>query len=233
MHIVVSGATKGIGKAIVDIYAKNGYDVSFCARNKDEVAAFVAALRHKYPSQSFQGAVVDMSQKLAVENWAKELVNTHASIDILVNNAGIYLPGHVTEEEDGILEAQLQVNLLSAYYLTRALLPVMLPQHSGHIFNICSIASLQAYPGGGSYSISKFALLGFSENLRLELKEKGIKVTAVMPGATFSDSWAGTGIDPDRIMEVADIANSIWSASQLSPQAVVEQIILRPQLGDL
>jgi short-subunit dehydrogenase len=109
----------------------------------------------------------------------------------------------------------------------------MLKKGRGHIFNICSIASLNAYENGGSYSISKFALLGFSKNLRLELKDKGIKVTAVCPGAVYTNSWAGSGVDPQRIMEANDIAEMIYAATQLSPQAVVEDIVMRPLLGDL
>lgn len=103
----------------------------------------------------------------------------------------------------------------------------------GHIFNMCSVASLQAYPNGGSYSISKYALLGFSDNLREELKQDNIKVTAICPGATFTPSWEGSGVAPERIMEAADIANMLWSAYRLSPAANVENIILRPVKGDL
>jgi short-subunit dehydrogenase len=104
---------------------------------------------------------------------------------------------------------------------------------SGHIFNLCSVASLQAYAGGGSYSISKFALLGFSKNLREELKPHSIKVTAVMPGAVYTPSWEGSGVPPERIMEASDIGQLIKAAAALSPQAVIEEIVLRPQLGDL
>ena len=99
--------------------------------------------------------------------------------------------------------------------------------------NSGSIASLKAYPNGGSYSISKFALAGFSQNLREELKPYGIKVTTVYPGAAYTDSWAGSGVDPVRIMEAGDIAEMVYAASRLSAQATVEEIVLRPQLGDL
>jgi short-subunit dehydrogenase len=92
---------------------------------------------------------------------------------------------------------------------------------------------LKAYPMGGSYSIAKFALLGFSKVLREELKPKGIKVTAIMPGATWSDSWQGVDLPYERLMQPSDIAQMVWSASQLSPAAVVEDIIIRPLLGDL
>jgi short-subunit dehydrogenase len=152
---------------------------------------------------------------------------------IVVNNAGQFLPGSVHNEAEGTLERMIEVNLYSAYHLTRTVLPAMITAGQGHIFNICSIASLTAYPNGGSYSISKFALLGFSKNLREELKPHYIKVTAVCPGATMSGSWDGVAIDPRRIMEADDVAKMIYTASQLSAMADVEDIIMRPQLGDL
>jgi short-subunit dehydrogenase len=151
---------------------------------------------------------------------------------ILVNNAGIFLPGNVHDEDEGLLEDIMNVNLYSAYHFTRKLLPAMMKQKSGHIFNICSIASLQAYENGGAYSISKFALAGFSKNLREEMKPHGIKVTSVYPGAAYTDSWAGF-VKPERIMEASDVAKMIYAAAHLSPQACVEEIVIRPQLGDV
>ena len=127
----------------------------------------------------------------------------------------------------------IAANLYSAYYVTRALLPSMMKKKAGHIFNMCSIASLQAYSNGGSYSISKYALMGFSKNLREELKPYNIKVTTVYPGAVYTSSWEGSGIEPSRILEVYDIAEMIYAASLLSPQACVEDIVIRPQQGDL
>ena len=109
----------------------------------------------------------------------------------------------------------------------------MKEERKGHIFNMCSIASLKAYPNGGSYSISKYALLGFSENLREELKEYGIKVTSICPGATYTPSWEGSSIEPGRIMEAADVATMLWSAYNLSPQSDVETIVMRPVKGDI
>jgi short-subunit dehydrogenase len=104
---------------------------------------------------------------------------------------------------------------------------------NGHIFNICSVASLLALPGGGSYTVTKFAMLGWSKALREELKKAGVKVTSILPGATWSDSWKGVDLPENRLMQATDIANTLWSAYQLSPSAVVEDIVLRPQLGDL
>jgi short-subunit dehydrogenase len=152
---------------------------------------------------------------------------------VLINNAGQFIPGSVHDEPEGVLERLMAVNLYSAYHLTRKLLPSMMKRKKGHIFNICSVASLRAYPDGGAYSITKYAMAGFSTNLREEMKTHHIKVTTVYPGAAFTDSWAGSGVDPDRIMTAADVAEMVYTASRLSPQATVEEILLRPQAGDL
>jgi short-subunit dehydrogenase len=155
------------------------------------------------------------------------------TIDVLINNAGSFIPGNISDEPDGALETMLDVNLASAYHLTRSLLPKMISARTGQIFTMCSVASLGAYPNGGSYSISKFALLGMTKNLRHELKPHGIKVTAVIPGAAYTDSWKSSGLPEQRFMEAEDIASMVYAATLLSPQAVVEEIVLRPQLGDL
>jgi short-subunit dehydrogenase len=154
-------------------------------------------------------------------------------IDILVNNAGNFVPGSTCQEEDGALEKMMDINLYSAYHLTRTLLPSMMEAKKALIVNMCSIASLSAYNNGGSYSISKFALMGYTKNLREELKPSLIKVMGVYPGAVMTDSWGDFDNSSQRIMEASDIANMILAASKLSAQAVVEDIILRPLLGDL
>ena len=232
MNIVITGASKGIGFAIANKFASAGHNLFLTSKTPADLVKAVDELRTKYPNSTIEGVHADLSiegQVHCFTEWC--LLQTQP--DILVNNAGYFLPGKISEENSGTLEAQLNANLFSAYYTTKDLLPSMLKKGKGHIFNICSIASLNAYENGGSYSISKFALLGFSKNLRLELKDKGIKVTAVCPGAVFTNSWAGSGVDPKRIMETNDIAEMIYASTQLSPQAVVEDIVMRPLLGDL
>ena len=143
------------------------------------------------------------------------------------------MPGSLAEEPAGQLEQQVAVNLYSAYHLTRTLLPDMVQRGSGHIFTICSIASLKPYAQGGSYSISKYALHGFTQNLREELKPTGVKVTGVYPGAVLTDSWGNFDNSSGRIMEPSDVAKMIFQTAHLSPQACVEEIVIRPRLGDL
>lgn len=232
MNVVITGASQGIGFAIAEIFANAGYTLCLCSKTKANIAAAGNSLAAKYPHATIHFTHADLSKKeqcTQFANWCLE----KGTPTILINNAGFFAPGNIQDEGEEALEQQMAVNLYSAYHTTRALLPAMLKMGKGHIFNICSIASLNAYAQGGSYSISKFALLGFSKNLRLELKDKGIKVTAVCPGAVYTNSWGGSGVDPKRIMESEDIAKMVFAAAHLSPQAVVEDIVMRPQLGDL
>jgi short-subunit dehydrogenase len=233
MNVVITGASKGIGKAVAEKFASHGHNVYLSARGEEQLRITATDIARRHPDITVRHFIADSADKRQVIELASVLKDLNIDIDVLVNNAGSFLPGNVSTEPDGMLEQMLAVNLMSAYHLTRALLPLMIPKQRGHIFNMCSIASLQAYRNGGSYSISKFALSGFSKNLREELKPHKIKVTGIYPGAAYTDSWAGSGVDPDRIMKAEDISDIIYSASQLSFQACVEEIILRPLAGDL
>ena len=233
MNVIITGASKGIGKAVAEKFASNGHNLVICARNEINLYNSMEELLIKYPGISVKAKAVDMSRKEEVLSFGQWINEKKIVPDVLVNNAGQFIPGSIYNEEDGVIEKMVETNLYSAYYLTRALLPAMMEKKKGSIFNICSIASVKAYSNGGSYSISKFGLLGFSRNLREEMKPYGIKVTAVIPGAIYTDSWRESGIPPERMMEAEDIASMIFNISQLSPQAVVEDIVLRPLLGDI
>lgn len=232
MNVVITGASQGIGFAIAAAFANAGYTLCLCSKTKANMDTAGNSLASKYPNATIHFTHADLSKKEQCTQFAQWCLEK-GTPTILINNAGYFSPGNIEDESDDALEQQMAVNLYSAYHTTRALLPAMLKMGKGHVFNICSIASLNAYAQGGSYSISKFALLGFSKNLRLELKDKGIKVTAVCPGAVYTNSWVGSGVDPNRIMESEDIAKMIFAAAHLSPQALVEDIVMRPQKGDL
>lgn len=235
MNIVVTGASRGIGLAIAEKFAgdRQGHKLLLCARNAEQLIGTATHLQARFRRATVLSRAADLSKKEEVDAFAKWLLNFEERIDILVNNAGQFIPGRVHDEPDGALETMIETNLYSAYHLTRKLLPVMMREKRGHIFNICSIAALKAYNNGGAYSISKFAMNGFTKNLREEMKPYNIKVTGVFPGAAMTDSWRSAGVKANRIMEAEDIADMIYSASFLSEKACVEEIVLRPQLGDL
>ena len=233
MNVVITGASKGIGKAIATIFAAAGANLFLCARNEVTLYNTVAELQAEYPDSTINGQAVDMSKKSEVKKFGQWVLDKASQIDILVNNAGQFLPGNIYDEDEGMLEQMINTNLYSAYNLTRVFMPLMMNAKQGHIFNICSIAALSAYPNGGSYSISKYALMGFNKNLRAELIPHNIKVTAVFPGAVLTDSWGDFDNTSKRIMEADDIAKMVFASTTLSLQAVVEDIIVRPQLGDM
>jgi short-subunit dehydrogenase len=231
MNVIITGASKGIGKAIAKTFAANGHNLFLCSRNEVALYKTMEELGTQYPNITIKAKAFDLSKNAkAFGQWIVEL---GIDVDVLINNAGLFEPGSVHNEPEGLLESQIETNLYSAYHLTRTLLPAMMQKRAGHVFNICSIAGLQPYKNGGAYSISKFAMDGFSKNLREEMKGHGIKVTTVYPGAVLTDAWGNFDNSNHRIMEASDIAQMVYAASQLSTGACVEEIVLRPQLGDL
>lgn len=232
MNVVVTGASKGIGKAIAEEFAAQGHHLFICARNEVQLYRTMEEFQTRFPAAIIKAKPFDLSRKEDAQGFGAWCLG-YGVPDILVNNAGLFEPGSVHNEPEGVLESQLAVNLFSAYHVTRSVLPWMMERKSGHIVNICSVAALGAYENGGAYSISKFALHGFTKNLREEMKSYGIRVTAVHPGAVLSDSWKNFDNSNKRIMEAKDIAQMIYTATTLSPQACVEEILIRPQFGDL
>lgn len=230
--ILVTGGTKGIGKAIIHRFAREGFDVFSCSRNSSELKSLQQEMEDLYPEVQVQVMQADLSQKQEVKAFAA-FVKKHTIPDVLINNTGIFIPGSLHEEPEGNFEKTMHTNLFSAYYLTRAFTDAFIDRKSGHIFSIGSIAGLTAYANGGSYAISKWAMLGFTKCLRQELMPHGIRVTSVLPGATYTASWEGVDLPEDRFMKATDVAESVWAAYNLSPRSVVEEIVIRPQLGDI
>jgi len=233
MNTVITGASTGFGKSIAAKFAAAGHRLFISSRNAVKLYAAVEDLMNQFPDAVVKARPFDLSIKEEAKGFGQWILDQGAVPEVLVNNAGLFIPGTVESEEEGALEKMMDTNLYSAYHLTRTLLPSMVKQKSGLIVNICSVASLKAYPNGGAYSISKHALAGFTKNLREEMKGKGIRVTAIYPGASYTESWSKSGIERSRFMEAEDVAAIIYGLTQLSPKADVEEIIMRPQLGDI
>lgn len=230
---VITGGTKGIGRATVEKFLKEGFDVVTCARRQEDLDSLLTQMKAAYPEAEVWAEQADLSKKAEVKAFAEKVKALNRPVAMLLNNTGVFIPGAVHNEEEGNLELMIETNLYSAYYLTRALVPGMVVQKSGHVFTTGSIAGIQAYAGGGSYSISKFALLGFTKALREDMKPHGVRVTSILAGATYTASWEGVDLPEDRFMKASDIADAIYGAYALSPNTVVEEVILRPQLGDI
>lgn len=234
-YVVVTGGTKGIGRAIVARFMRAGHPVITCARSEQDLAELQTSLSQQVPGGVLHTLPADLSQAEDCQRFSAFVLATASEVDVLVNNTGSFIPGRLQDEpQDGSqLRQMLAVNLLSAYDVTLPLLPGLIARRTGHIFNICSTASIMAYPNGGSYGIAKHALYGFTKNLREELKEHGVRVTAVLPGATLTASWEGVDLPAERFVKAEDVAEAVFGAYSLSPQAVIEELLIRPQLGDL
>ena len=231
--IVVTGGTKGIGKAVIEKFAAEGFAIATCSRNENNLKKLQQEIYEKFPDNNFFFHKADLSKKQEVVDFAQFVKNKNLPIEILVNNAGIFIPGQIHTEKEGVLEMMMDINLFSVYYLTRQFIGEMKQRRSGHIFNLCSTASIIPYANGGAYCISKFALLGMTKVLREEMKEHDVRVTAILPGATLTASWEGAGLPPERFMKPEDVAEAILSAYKMSARSVVEEILIRPQLGDI
>ena len=230
--LIVTGASRGIGFAIIERFALNGFDVVFCGRHEETVRAAESQLRERF-NTNITGITCDLSLKSEVVGFASKASDILGGCDVLVNNAGIYLPGSIENEADGVFELQMAINLNAAYFMSKKIIPVLKNGTRPHLFNMCSIASKTAYPDGSSYCISKFALLGLSKVLREELKPAGIAVTAVMPGATITDSWNGTEFPESRFILPGNVADAVWNAYSINENAVIEELLIRPLAGDI
>ncbi|MBC7424965.1 MAG: SDR family oxidoreductase [Bacteroidia bacterium] len=231
-NIVITGATRGIGKAIAEYFASEGFDVAFCARDAKAVEALSFYLSDTFKVKAY-GMVADCSNVSDVKSFGAFCISKFEKINVIVNNAGLFIPGSIFDEKEGDFELMMSTNIASAYHLTRSLISALDTEGDGYIFNICSTASFVPYINGGSYCISKHALLGFSKVLRAELASRKTGVSAVMPGATLTDSWSGTKLPATRFMTPENIASFIWIAWQNRKTCVMEEIILRPIQGDI
>lgn len=233
MNVVITGATKGMGYAMAEAFAAEGAHLALTARTAVDLIETKEIIAKKFPRTQIITLPADLGKQREVQAFADKIKETWDQVDVLVNNAGLFYTGNMIEEEEEHLEKMIAVNLFGPVKLTRYLSSLLFLSDRPHVFNICSVASQKYFPGSGSYSVSKYALLGYSRALREEWKDRQVKVTAVLPGATYTRSWEGASIDPQRIMQPEDVAQAVVNTWKLPDTALVEELVLRPPLGDL
>ncbi len=233
MTVVITGASQGIGRAIAKVFAEEEASVrlALVSRNEEKLHAVAEACRtHGAEAEVFP---CDVTIDAAVERMAAAVIERWGAPDVLVNNAGLFEPGPLRETTPASFRRQVAVNLTSAFVVTHVFLEPMLSRGSGHLFYTASVASIKEYPGGAAYGAAKHGLLGLARNVREETKAAGLRVTALLPGATFTPSWKGAGLPEERFMRAEDVARAVLDAWRLSDRTVVEEILLRPQQGDV
>ena len=232
-NALITAATKGIGKAVAFAFAFEGLNLAICSRNADDLEELKAELLAIYPNINIFTAEVDCSNIKELIGFATNSEKALGNIDVIVNNVGIYRMNSILDDTLHDFEEQLNTNLRPAYELYRFFGKKMMLAKSGHIFNICSVASINPIAAAGTYSVTKYALLGLNKVMRQEMEPFGVKVTAVIPGSTLTNSWKGVEVDKDKMVLPEDVAAAIVNAFKMSPGANVEEITIKPVHGQL
>jgi NADP-dependent 3-hydroxy acid dehydrogenase YdfG len=231
--VLITGASQGIGAAIAVVFAREipGVRLALVARNERNLATVAkACAKLGATAEIFR---CDVSDEASVAAMAAAVAKKFRGVDVLINNAGKFTGAPFVELSVADFDRMISANLRSVFLVSRAFVPAMIARGCGDIFNMSSIAGLIAYPGGAGYTSAKFGVTGLSKVMRAELRDKGVRVCCVHPGATVSPSWAGSGVAPARLMPAEDVARAFLDVYRLSRRTVVEEIVLRPQLGDL
>lgn len=232
-NALITGATKGMGRSIAVAFAKEGVNLAVCSRNEMELAQFKTQLLEINPAIRVFTQVADGSVKEQLLKFAAAAEQELSFISIIVNNLGMFDPVSILDESENAFDKQLNTNLMPAYYLYRYFGKSMIAARQGHIFTICSIAALDPLAAAGSYSVTKSALLGLSRVMRLEMMPYNVKVTAVIPGSTLTNSWQGTTIPKDQFVLPEDIASAIVNVFKMSNGANVDELIIKPVGGQI
>lgn len=232
MIAVVTGASQGIGRAIAEAFSeRDAALVALVARTRPKLKTVAEACRKRggeplvVPTDVTDDEDVSAMAEVVQEEWGVP--------DVLVNNAGIFDYAPLDELTlDGFRE-QIDVNLTGAFAVTQAFLPTMRERGDGHLFFMGSVASITAYPGNAGYCAAKHGVRGLARVVREETKDEGLRVTTVIPGATWTPTWEGVDLPKERFMPPEDIAQSVVDAYHLSDRTVLEELLLRPQKGDV
>src|ERR1700761_6093118 len=232
-NALITGATKGMGRSITIAFAKEGVNVAICSRNAQDLDNFKKELQQINPQVNVFIRVADGSVKEHLLQFAAAAELELGFISIVVNNLGMFDPASILDENESAFEKQMNTNLMPAYHLYRYFGKTMMAAREGHIFTICSVAAINLIAEAGTYSVTKFALLGLSRVMRLEMMPYNVKVTAVIPGSTLTNSWEGTTIEKDKFVLPDDIASAIINTYKMSAGANIDEITIKPVGGQI
>ncbi len=230
---LITGASSGIGKATAIEFAKAGIDVALVSRSFDKLTAVASAAQAKgVKAKAYE---LDLAEVGQVQEQIKLIASDFGGIDILVNNAGI---GYISALSETPLADWLKVinlNLTSVFQCIVGILPTMRSRANGTIINVASIAGIQPFPGWGAYSVSKAGLIALSKTIAAEERDRGIRVTAICPGAVNTELWDALDSDFDRKAMLAPqiVAQSILHTALLPKSAVIDELTLMPSAGTL
>lgn len=228
--IAVTGASQGIGAAIARAFASAypGCRLALVARS----AANLARVARQCRGAEAEAFACDVSDAAAVNAMAKAVTRRFGTVDLVVNNAGKYAGGTFLDTDAALFDHMVCANLRSAFLVSRAFAPAMVRRGRGDLLFMSSVAGLGAYPGACAYTAAKFGVTGLAKVLRVELKDTGVRVGCVYPGATVSPSWKGSGANEERMMPAEDVARAFVAMYGMTRNTVIEDLVLKP-LRDL
>ncbi len=228
---LITGASRGIGAACAAAFAERGDHIALVARSASDLEDVAqTCLEAGGQARAF---VCDVTDHGAVQAMAASVLEWGGVPDVVINNAGLFEPGGVQETTVEAFRRQLDVNVVSAFLVTQAFLGRMLERGSGRVLMMGSVASVRGYPSGAAYGAAKHGLLGFARSLREEVKGTGVSVTTLLPGATRTGSWDGTDLPDGRFIPPEDVARVALEVASLSARTVVEEVLIRPDAGDI
>ena len=223
---LVTGGTRGIGRAIARRLAQLGAAVSICGRDKSALSAAAAQLQNS--GQPVFSLIADVSRSVDVSSLVDKTQSALGPISILVNNAGIGLFGPAHEKTEADWDRVLDTNLKSVFLVSRAVAPSMIQRGTGDIINISSLAGRNAFAGGGIYCASKWGLQGLSGCMAEDLREHGIRVSVICPGSVATDFSTRGSKDLSKVLSPEDVAHAVEMIVTQRPQSFLSEIHLRP-----
>ncbi|WP_257666212.1 SDR family oxidoreductase [Parapedobacter tibetensis] len=230
---LITGATKGMGLAIAKKLAQLGCNLLLAARNSDALKALKVNLEKSTPNINVQYFVCDFSDRTQLDGLTQWVDQIAPHLDILINNVGIFHAVSILDESDEDFDLQMSINYYTPHLLSRSVARNMRRNSKGHIFNISSIASREPVSSAGTYTVTKYAVMGLTHVLRDELRPYGVKVTEIIPGSTLTSSWEGTAIPADQFVLPEDIAAAIATCLTMSEGANVDEIVIKPRYGNI
>ncbi len=224
---LITGASRGIGRAVALGLAKDGYSLALCARSEEDLEETRRRIvgRGEQTDEKVKLYVLDVTDGAAVESMVEDVVAEFGRIDLLFNNAGVFYKG-TSELNIEDFSHMVETNLMAAFRMISLVAPVMKVQKSGTIINVSSRAGKNAWAFSGGYSATKFGLVGLNEGLYRELTEHGIKVTALCPGYVNTDMASSSGLAPAEMIQTEDILNTVRWLANLSPYAGVVDVTI-------
>jgi NAD(P)-dependent dehydrogenase (short-subunit alcohol dehydrogenase family) len=231
---LVTGAGRGIGRAIALAFAAEWAAVALVSRSRADLAAVASEIREHTPARVL-AVPTDVTQDAAVEALVEHVAGELGRLDVLVTSAGTAAFAPVAESKPGDWDAMLAVNLRAVMVCCRAALPTMMRQRSGTIINVASIAAKRALPGSAAYTATKMAVIGFSRVLAEEMRPHGVRVGVLVPGAVDTPLWDTLGGSPPRekMLRPEDVARAAVLMAALPPHASLEELTLLPVGGIL